>query len=175
MCEREPKKIRLHNNLDCSSSPRRPPPKPMSAQLPSPSDERILVRCDGEVPEILSLPHHQLIPRLNTVLAHLSLPKILYASRLNKNSILLVPESKDAVSALEKSWSDWGRRSSLVHVLLLPPFMHTSKSMAFLLPLPGIWRSSSESCRSRTRKSVPSMVPPPGLTNHRARRWLLQR
>ncbi|KAJ7811254.1 hypothetical protein B0H13DRAFT_1926869 [Mycena leptocephala] len=33
-----------------------PSPKPKPAPLPCPSDERLLIRCDGDVPEILSRP-----------------------------------------------------------------------------------------------------------------------
>ncbi|KAJ7855098.1 hypothetical protein B0H13DRAFT_2358071 [Mycena leptocephala] len=68
------------------------PPKPKPAP---PSDERILVRCDGEIPEILLLPYHLLVPKVKALLSPLGLPKIPYASRLNANSVFLAPESKD--------------------------------------------------------------------------------
>ncbi|KAJ7101902.1 hypothetical protein C8R44DRAFT_887698 [Mycena epipterygia] len=82
-------------------------PKSKPAPLPTPPDER-LIRCDGEIPPILLLPYHSLIPAVNKVLDQLGLPKFVYASRLGKDGLFLAAESKEAIGLLEKAWADWG-------------------------------------------------------------------
>ncbi|KAJ7141493.1 hypothetical protein C8R44DRAFT_727077 [Mycena epipterygia] len=94
--------------MTASGPPLRSVPKLKASPLPSPSDEHILVRCNGEVVPLLQLPYHQLIPEVNSALLPLSLPRIVYASHLNSSSIFLVPESKDAATTFIQNWDLWG-------------------------------------------------------------------
>ncbi|KAJ7480905.1 hypothetical protein FB451DRAFT_1447020, partial [Mycena latifolia] len=85
-----------------------PPKKPKSVPITSTPDERILLRCDGDVPPLFSLPYHELVPKINAYLAPLGLPNIVCASRSKDGGLFLVPDSKEAALHLEKAWSTWG-------------------------------------------------------------------
>lgn len=97
----------------CASSPlssheTTPSPKPKPVPITSTPDERILLRCDGEAPPIFGLHYHQLVPEVNATLVSLRLPEITCASRSKDGGLFLVPESREAVSVLEKAWLLWG-------------------------------------------------------------------
>ncbi|KAJ7936964.1 hypothetical protein B0H13DRAFT_2303286 [Mycena leptocephala] len=47
-----------------------------SPPIPNPSDERILVRFDGEVPPLFHLEYHEILGKLNAHLASLGLPEL---------------------------------------------------------------------------------------------------
>ncbi|KAJ7440726.1 hypothetical protein FB451DRAFT_1191376 [Mycena latifolia] len=81
------------------------PPKPRTAPITSTPDERILLRCDGNTPPLFSLPYHVLVPKVNTFLAPLGLPKVACASRSKDGGLFLVPDSKEAVLTLANACS----------------------------------------------------------------------
>ncbi|KAJ7761782.1 hypothetical protein B0H16DRAFT_1809983 [Mycena metata] len=75
--------------------------------IPNPSDERILVRFDGEVPSIFHLPYHEILGRLNAHLASLDLPGLVYTQKQSASSIFIVPKNKDDLALLSQQWSSW--------------------------------------------------------------------
>ncbi|KAJ7855814.1 hypothetical protein B0H13DRAFT_2357655 [Mycena leptocephala] len=82
-------------------------PKPKPPPLPKPSEERILVRFDGPVPPLLSLPYHEILTTVNGVLAPLGLPTLAYTQKQSDTSLFIVPQSKEGVSVLTERWKDW--------------------------------------------------------------------
>ncbi|KAJ7822150.1 hypothetical protein B0H13DRAFT_2376775 [Mycena leptocephala] len=99
-------------------------PKPKPVPITSTPDERILLRCDGLAPPAFSLPYHELVPKLNGVLAPLNLPVITCATRSRDGGLFLVPESKEAVRTLVDAWSTWGP-SILPGARIIPPAVYS--------------------------------------------------
>lgn len=83
-------------------------PKPKTSPLPNPEDERILVRFDGVVPSLLSLPYPRILATLNEGLSALGLPLLLYTQKHSDASIFIVPSNKDDLRVLTERWSEWG-------------------------------------------------------------------
>ncbi|KAJ7017521.1 hypothetical protein C8F04DRAFT_1279248 [Mycena alexandri] len=81
--------------------------KPIPPPIPNPSDERILVRFDGEVPPLFHQPYHEILAKLNAHLASLDLPGLVYTQKQSGSSIFIVPRTKDDVKLLSQRWSAW--------------------------------------------------------------------
>ncbi|KAJ7030814.1 hypothetical protein C8F04DRAFT_1263499 [Mycena alexandri] len=75
--------------------------------IPNPSDERILVRFDGEVPELVHEPYHEILRKLNAHLASMHLPELVYTQRQSGSSIFIVPKTKEDLTLLSQRWSEW--------------------------------------------------------------------
>ncbi|KAJ7080674.1 hypothetical protein C8R44DRAFT_862807 [Mycena epipterygia] len=71
-------------------------PKLKSVPITNAPDERILLRCDGDAPPLFSMPYHELVPKVNTHLAPLGLPKIVPVAR------------RMAGCSCAHAWSTWG-------------------------------------------------------------------
>ncbi|KAJ7701534.1 hypothetical protein B0H17DRAFT_1128311 [Mycena rosella] len=137
-------------------------PKPKPAPLLHPSDEHLLVRCDGDPPEIFQLPYHQVILLVNNVLVRHSLPKILYTARLNTLSIFLVPESKDATTKLGAAWDVLRRRRSTVTYKLMfqecnPPHGSVSGTPTWVNKLPSQAQIAAAIAAGRKPRTVRSV------------------
>ncbi|KAJ7649109.1 hypothetical protein DFH06DRAFT_1421616 [Mycena polygramma] len=75
--------------------------------IPNPSDERILVRFDGEVPPIFRLEYHVILKELNAHLASLDLPGLVYTQKQSATSIFIVPKTKEDLELLTRQWNVW--------------------------------------------------------------------
>ncbi|KAJ7047027.1 hypothetical protein C8F04DRAFT_1248065 [Mycena alexandri] len=76
--------------------------------IPHPSDERILVRFDGEMPPLLLKEYHEILGGLNTHLASLRLPELVYTQKHpESNGIFIVPRAKGDVAVLTEHWNAW--------------------------------------------------------------------
>ncbi|KAJ7201018.1 hypothetical protein GGX14DRAFT_571592 [Mycena pura] len=84
------------------------PTKPKPPPLPNPSDERLLVRFDGQVPPILAMPYPDILATLNKSLARLGLPLLLYTQKQSESGIFIVPHTKNDLKVLTECWKDWG-------------------------------------------------------------------
>lgn len=82
-------------------------PKPKPPPLPSPVEERLLVRFDGDTPTIPAASYPEILRLTNAHLQSLSLPGLLYAQKQNSSSLFIVPASKADVDILTKEWSRW--------------------------------------------------------------------
>ncbi|KAJ7914424.1 hypothetical protein B0H13DRAFT_2461262 [Mycena leptocephala] len=78
-----------------------------SPPIPNPSDERILVRFDGEVPPLFHLEYHEILGKLNAHLASLDLPELVYTQKQSASSIFIVPRTKEDLSLLSQQWNTW--------------------------------------------------------------------
>ncbi|KAJ7284336.1 hypothetical protein C8J57DRAFT_1497266 [Mycena rebaudengoi] len=84
--------------------------KPKPPPLPNPSDERILVHFDGDVPPILRMPYPQICSKINEVLAPIGLPSVSYTQRQSASGLFVVPDAKEGVHSLTEAWASWGPR-----------------------------------------------------------------
>jgi hypothetical protein len=113
----------------CNHAPAgQPTPMPAKSKATTPltntPDERILLRCDGDPPQLFSAPYHDLVPALNAHLTPLGLPPIVCASRSKDGGLFLVPGSKEAVVVLVKEWERWGT-SVLPGTRIVPPAIYS--------------------------------------------------
>ncbi|KAJ7720159.1 hypothetical protein B0H16DRAFT_1738941 [Mycena metata] len=111
------------------------------------SDERILVRFDGEVPPLLSQAYPIILRELNAKLAVFSLPELVGTQKHGEKAIFLVPASgeKEDCALLSSRWGEWGP-SVLPGGRLVPPATYC------FLQLDGVLFSGVDSLEVITRK-----------------------